>query len=345
MGIPINAADTKFDYVLQNFAMRLGNGSLIADEYAPIVPTDQYNFKYPRFDDSALTLFNVDRAFGERIKHFSWDFSTDFATISEQAIAYKLVKESLRTVGVTGVALDQQATRKTNYALDLDREFRVSQLISNPVNFPTGNKTTLTGTTQWSAGTTSTPSLDIDLARTAIFDKTGFYPNVTVCSLNAFKALQRHPETRNRFNSNANSTNNFFASEQAIAQAYGLGKLMVGNAAYRPEGAPLTDPRLKMYNNMFWMGYVAEFGDKSSMLDAEQSYGTVNNFNGHPEADMGQASCLYTFGIRDEIKVFEPVYYDEMTRSYYYPAVSNRTPVITQATAMYLFSNVSSLAG
>jgi hypothetical protein len=344
MGIPINTADTKFDYVLQNFAMRLGNGSLIAEEYAPIVPSDQHSFRYPRFDDSALTLFNMDRAFGSRIKHFSWDFSTDRAEITQEAIAYKLTKESLRAVGVHGVALDQQATRKTNYALDLSREFRVSQLISNPINFPTGNKLTLVAGTQWSAPTTSTPSLDIDAARTAIFDKTGFYPNVTVCSLNAFKALQRHPETRSRFSNNSNSMNNFFASEKAIAEAYGLGKLLVGNAAYRPEGAPLTDPRLKMYNNMFWMGYVAEFGAKSSMLDAEQSYGETASFNGHPEADMGQASCLYTFGIRDEVKVFEPVYYDEMTRSYYYPAVASRTPVITQATAMYLISNVSSLA-
>jgi hypothetical protein len=345
MGIPINTADTKFDYVLQNFAMRLGNGSLIADEYAPIVPSDQYSFKYPRFDDSALTLFNMDRAFGARIKHFSWDFSTDRAEITQEAIAYKLTKESLRAVGVTGVALDKQATRKTNYALDLSREFRVSQLISNPLNFPVSNRRTLIGATQWSDPVNSTPSRDIDLARTAIFDATGFYPNVCVCSLNAFKALQRHPETRNRFSSNSNTMNNFFADEQALAKAYGLGKLIVGNAAYRPEGAPLTDPRLKMYNNMFWLGYVAEFSDKSSMLDAEQSYGDVASFNGHPEADMGQASALYTFGIRDEVKVFEPVHYDEMTRSYYYPAVSNRTPVITQATAMYLFSNVSALAG
>jgi hypothetical protein len=341
VGIPINSADTKFDYVLQNFAMRLGNGSLIADDYAPIVPTDQYNFKYPRFDDSALTLFNTNRAFGERIKHFSWDFSTDLASISEQAIAYKLTKESLRTAGVTGVNLDQMATRKVKYALDLVREYDISQLISNPANFPTGNKVTLSGSTQWS-DPSSTPGLDIDRARTAIFDKCGYYPNVTVASLNAFKALQRHPETTGRFRGNSNSMNNFFATEKAIAEAYGLGKLLIGNAAYRPEGAPLTDPRLKMYTNLIWMGYVAEFGDKSSYLDDEQNYG--NGFNGHPEADMGQASALYTFVLRDEAMFFEPVVDDKMTRSYYYPAVQNKTPVITQSTAMYLISNVSSLA-
>jgi hypothetical protein len=320
--------------------MGFGNGNFIAEEVAPTIQSAQYKGKYVRFDDSSITLLPTRRVPGAEILRFGSDYGTDEYEIFQDAIAYELPKEVIRTSGVTGVNLDMRAMRQSRYMHELRREFDLTQLIFNPAVYASTNKITLTNSGATNQLQLNDPSSDIEAifqnAQTSIFDQTGYYPTVTVMSLNAFQAIQRHPVTKDKFKYYQNSSN-LQAQADAIAAAYGLGKLLIATAAYRVAGASLTVARTKMVTNQIWMGYVPQYPETPESRN-DLGYGSAL---GHPEADMATPAALYTFALEGEVLVAEPVWYEEENRCYYYPTISNRTPIMTQATAAYLISSVT----
>lgn len=339
MGIPSTAQNTIFDYVLTKFAIGFNQaGKYAALQIAKMVYVGQYEGKYLKFDDDAIYKMDTARAPGEKIRAFSSTFGSDDYKVGQEAIAYKLAREHLRSVGVTGVALDRRAMMLTRAAIDLVNEFKIAALLQNPANYPATNRQTLSGASQ-----VSNPASDLILMfqqiNQVILDATGEYLNQATMTRNVFNAIQRHPQTRELLKYYPNSSN-LMVQIQAISDIYGLGTIRIPNAAYRPEGSPLSQPRQKIWNNCILCAYVPGDGANKSMT-AEGQEGERSGYEAAPQSDMAMPSAFQTFGLEGETLLAEPTVYDEMSRSYYYPLISSLDAKITNPQAAYLISSAS----
>ncbi|MEI6158363.1 MAG: phage capsid protein [Roseococcus sp.] len=115
-----------------------------------------------------------------------------------------------------------KATLLSTSLLMLDREVRVANLIFTLGTYLAANRTTLSGTSQWSDFTNSNP---LDAILTAM-DIPVQRPNIGVIGRQAFTKLQQHPIIVSAVLGNAGSRGAVAA--EAIANLLGLDQLLVG---------------------------------------------------------------------------------------------------------------------
>lgn len=115
-----------------------------------------------------------------------------------------------------------KATRVGTDIILLDREVRVAAKVHALATYPSANRTTLSGTSQWSDYTNSNP-VDAILAAMDIPMAT---PNVGVMGRAAFTKLRQHPKVVAGVLGNAGTSG--VVSAQALADLLGLQKLLIG---------------------------------------------------------------------------------------------------------------------
>ena len=120
-------------------------------------------------------------------------------------------------------------TELTTELIMLDREKRVADLVFATATYPAANRTTLSGTNQWSDRTASDPvnailaALDIPLIR----------PNVMVIGRAAWTQLRQHPKiTAAAMPMGGNASVGGYASKEAIADLFELDEIVVGEGFY-----------------------------------------------------------------------------------------------------------------
>jgi hypothetical protein len=127
---------------------------------------------------------------------------------------------------VARVATDPR-TKATLLATDLvllDREVRVANLVFTLATYPSANRTTLSGTSQWSDFTNSDPIGAIHAAADSMIMR----PNVGVMGRQVFTALRRHPKIVSAVLGNAGTSG--VVSAEDIARLFDLDRLLVGEA-------------------------------------------------------------------------------------------------------------------
>ena len=106
--------------------------------------------------------------------------------------------------------------------LALDREIRVANLITTLANYPTAQRATLSGTSQWSDFANSNP---VD-AILAAMDLMVMRPNTIVMGRSVLTKLMQHPKVVQSVNVTAQS--NGVVQRQAIAQLLEIPNIIVG---------------------------------------------------------------------------------------------------------------------
>lgn len=106
----------------------------------------------------------------------------------------------------------------------LDREVRVAGVVFNPDTYPTGNKVTLSGTSQFSDTANSHPIAVISNA----LDSCVVRPNTMTIGRPAWSVLSRHPEIVSACLRNAGESG--IARRQDVADLFELDEIMVGEA-------------------------------------------------------------------------------------------------------------------
>jgi hypothetical protein len=175
-----------------------------------------------------------------------------------------------------------RATEGVAELVALDRELRVRDMVFNANTYPAANRTTLSGTSQWSDFTNSDPYTAINTARDGML----MAPNIGVIGKLAWSKLKVHPKitaalapssTGNSSTSNAQGTP---ASLQAVAELLELDQILVGeawvNTAKPGQTASLSrvwgkhmallhiNPIASTRGNAITFGYTAEYGNRVS---------------------------------------------------------------------------------
>lgn len=205
----------------------------------------------------------------------------------------------------------QMALTGARAVIDNRLEIAQATLATDLTKYPTGNKVTLSGTSQWTDQSgTSNPITDIAAARKAVRLKTGRYPTVGVFSSNALEAALTHPKIIERLN----YTGSNVASIEDLQRILRIPNIYEGSALKSDDSGVLSD----IWGNDVVLAYtvtasVAQMG--------APTYGLTYNLSGYPFS--------------------EPAYYGNNEKTWYFPHNSCEAPVITSSGAGYLIKSAA----
>lgn len=187
---------------LAAIAVAYKQGNLIADQVMPRVPVMTETFRYPVY-----ALGDAFRApetlVGRKSAPNQIDWSATEATAAvkdyglDAPVPNADIKawEMARAAGATHVSTVDplgRATRLVTQTVQNRREKRVADMITNPASYATANKTTLSGTSQWSDFANSDP---VGAIKDAL-DSMVMRPNFGTFNRKVWNRLSRHPGVR-----------------------------------------------------------------------------------------------------------------------------------------------------
>jgi hypothetical protein len=256
------------------------NRRLIADEVLPRTPVPSREFKW--LEMGRDQMFTVPETLvgrkgqpnevefgGTEEPGFVRDYGLDDVVPNEDLESAPAGFDPIGTA-VTGIT----------ELIALDREKRVADLVFNANTYPAANRTTLSGTSQWSDYTNSDPYTAIQTALDGMLMR----PNIGVIGRLAWSRLRVHPKitaavapsaTGNTSTSNAGGQP---ATLQAVADLLELDQIIVGeafiNTAKPGQTASLSrcwgkhmaflhqNPVATIRGNAVTFGFTAEWGNR-----------------------------------------------------------------------------------
>jgi len=272
-------------------ALTYRNQDLIADLVLPRLRVDSPTFKWSKYalaDGFTIPDTRVGRKSGTN--QIDWTASEQSDSVIdfglEDAIPNFDIMAAQAGMSVQGVMPIDPEMRSTQLLTDLvqlDRENRVASLMTTLGTYPSANRTTLSGTSQWSDFTNSDPvqailtALDVPVMR----------PNVLWMGQATWTKFRSHPKvTAAIFAMGGNATGGgSVVSREAVAALFELDEVVVGksflNSAKPGQTASLArtwgkhagliyrSPNLVSPINNITFGFTAQWGDQVAGTIAE----------------------------------------------------------------------------
>lgn len=253
-------------------AVRYRNGAMIADQVLPRVPVAAQEFKY--FTYTLADGFTLpDTKVGRRSKPNEVEFAaTETAGICwdyglDDPIPQADLDNAPANLDPRGRAVEALAD-----LIALDREVRVANLVFNLNTYPAANRVTLSGASQWSDFTNSSP---LDAILTAL-DSMVMRANVAIFGQAVWTKLRQHPRVVQAVYGTAQTAG--VVNRQQVAELLELDEILVGqgfvNSAKRGQTPTLTrvwgkhaalihrDGMADTRGNRTTFGFTAQFGDR-----------------------------------------------------------------------------------
>lgn len=179
----ITARNVSIDAALTNLSIAFKIEGLIGDLVVPIIPVVKDTWKYYQWSisDDFRNYYGRDlRAPGALAKTI--DFSTQISSYLAEEYAlniFILDKEKQNADSVLNLEISK--TKRLKQSLMLAREIRLAKIFTNPNNFASTNKVTLSWTSQWN-NTNYTGNIvkELDDAKEAIRKQIGIHPNTII---------------------------------------------------------------------------------------------------------------------------------------------------------------------
>lgn len=259
------------------------------------------------FGKEDFKAVNTIRAPGGRIAEVQFGHTGTPYALTSHALAGKVPQEHVREASGTPAA-DQmgRAARSVMAMMLLELEREQAVLATTAGNFPSGSKTTLTSTDQWSHDS-STPGQDIEEASEVVRGKIGVRPNTLVIGAKVLARLKFHPKLLEAFKYTSGGS----VTEEQVKQYFGVPNFHVGSAITASQAGVFSD----VWGDFAILAYTA-IGAADM---GEPSFGYTYELNGSPDAS-GQR-------------------WDADTKSWKTDVEYYRAPEIVGAEAGYLFSD------
>ncbi len=314
MAIPVqtvsmNAGQVRvIDPILSNIALGFRNSQFIGGTVCPRVPVLLSGGQVLQFGKEAFQASGLRRAPGGRMHRMDIGYLGEKFALVQDGIEGKLPFEWLRDASVMpGIDLGTRAVNATMRVITLSLEIDQAALVTNVANFSANNQVSLAGTSKWSDPVNSTPVEDVDGGREAIRSAVGIYPTQLTLGPKVFNALKNHSKIKDQFKyTNADSI-----TEDMLARYFTVDRVVVGRAVSADATGAMSD----VWGNMALLSYSP--AEPSGMEEPSFSY--TYTMEGHP--------------------LVEQPYYERDVRSWLYPTVYERAPVLTCADAGYLIQN------
>lgn len=264
---------------LAAIAVGYKQSNLIADQVLPRVPVNTQEFRYTKYglgDEFQSPDTTVGRKSAPNQLEWGGTEATD--KVVDQGLDAPVPNadiqawEQARAAGSGYVSMaspEERATKLVMQSVQNRREYRAASLVFNASNYGSNNKSTLSGTSQWSDFTNSDPLTAIMTA----FDAMVMRPNIGVLGQAVATKLQMHPKICKAVF--GNNTDAGIVPIAALARLLGLDDIYVGggwiNTAAPGQAASLSRAWGKyaafLYRNMeadtaggITFGFTAQWG-------------------------------------------------------------------------------------
>ena len=276
---------------LTAIALAYSNKSYIADLVLPRVSVGSREFKWLQFNRDEM--FTVPETMVGRKgvpNEVQFGASEVPGFVKDYGLDDLVPNEDLDTAPAGYDPLGR-AVEGVSELVALDREKRVADLVFNANTYPAANKTTLSGTSQWSDYTNSDPYSAIMTARDGMLMPF----NTAIIGRLAWSKLRVHPKITaalapsSNGNSSTSNAQGAPATLQAVADLLELDQILVGeswiNTAKPGQTASLSrvwgkhmallhlNPIASIRGNAISFGYTAEYGSRVSGSIAEPKVG------------------------------------------------------------------------
>jgi len=231
---------TKAPFVVQPqltaITLAYRNRRLIADLVLPRYPVAAKTFKYTLLTkEDGFTIPDTRVGRKSQVNEIDWTSAEQSASCADYGLEDPIPSEDIdaaetapTVAGVRPVNPMERSTELLTDLIALDRERRVATLLFAAANYPSGNKATLSGTSQWSDYTNSDP---IGVILSA-FDAMLVRPNKMVLGRPTWTKLRQHPKiTAAAFPGGGNAaTAPTVVALQAVAELLELEEIQIGEA-------------------------------------------------------------------------------------------------------------------
>ena len=245
--------------------------ALIADQVLPLVPVATENFGYLSFPtEDAYTVPDTKVGRTSKVNQIEFGGSMLTDTTEDYGLEDPIPNKDMINAAKIGFDPEAKATSYLTNLILLDREVRAANLIFNAATYPTGNKTTLTGTGQW-----SDPASDPAAVILAAGDQMLFRPNTLVLGRATWTAMRQNINLVKKILGTASTSG--LLTRQQVADALELNQVLIGdgwlNTARKGQTAALArawgkhasllylDPTADT-NRGVTFGYTAEFENR-----------------------------------------------------------------------------------
>lgn len=298
------------DPILSTVAQGYQNVELIGNALFPHVPVAARAGKIITFGKESFMAYDTARAPGGAVKRINLGYSSGSFALVDHSLSAQVPIELMEDArAVPNVNLASAAVRTVQDALALRLEIEQAGIATTAGSYASSNKTTLSGTSQWSDLTSgvSDPIADIETAKQAVRAGVGKRPNVVVMGAAVAAKLRQHPRVVDRIK----YTGRDIATDELLASLFGVQRVLVGDALKATDAGVLSD---------VWGKFV---------VVAYTELGSV--------AEMGRPSYGYTYQLGGYPMV-EPPRYDGDTRTWLYDVSDAVMPVMAAPLAGYLIS-------
>lgn len=303
------------DPVLTSIAQGYKQSGFVGSALFPKVPVGQRAGKILTFGKEDFMLYNSARAPGENTKRIQFGYSGgNFALVDyslEGAVPVEVYQEG--AAGTNGWSVDHfaLASNKVQAIMDLRLEYAQATIARTAGSYAGSNKTTLSGTSQWSDLITgvSDPVNNVETGKEAVRAATGKRANTVVMGAAVFKSLKQHPKIIDRLK----YTGRDIATPELLASLFDVDRVLVGDSIYSNDaGTAFTD--------VWGKDVVVAYTDTASVAEmGAPSYGYTYNLGGYP--------------------LVEVPYFDRNAKSWFVPVTRSEAPVLASALAGYLITN------
>ena len=242
--------DVVVDPALSNVSIKFSNDTFIADMVFPVVKVSKQTGKYYVYDKSNLRVDKTARAAGSGANEVDHN-QTTASFICEDHALKEFIPDEIQDQADAALNPLIDATENVTEKLLLDRELALATLITSTTNMT--QNTTLSGTSQWSDYTNSTPIYDIRTARTTIHQNTFKKPNTLILGKQVFDMLIEHPTIIARVQYSQMGV----ITEEILARVLQVEKILVGEAGYNGAVEGQTDSMSYVWGKNAIVAYIA----------------------------------------------------------------------------------------
>jgi len=298
------------DPILSNVARGYSNSAFVGNALFPSVPVQQRGGKIISFGKEAFMTYATGRAPGADTRRIQIGYTAGSYALEqfslEALVPFELQEEAQ---AVPGINLASGAIRTVQDIIALRLEQAQATLATTAGSYAAANKTTLSGTSQWSDLTTgvSDPIKDIEVAKEAIRTACGLRPTVIVMGALVASKLRQHPKILDRIK----YTGRDVPTTELFGALFGVKQVLIGDAIQATDAGVFSD---------VWGKFVVvAYADPGSIADPSRpSYGYTYRLGGFP--------------------IVEQPYQDRNAKSWIYPVTDEVAPVLAGAEAGYLIS-------
>lgn len=262
------------DPVLTTLARGYSNAQLVADALFPFAVVEKEAGKIPQFGKEAFKIYNTERALRAKSNRISPEGMTPLDFVCDEhdleyPIDYRESEEAM-------FPLEEHGAMVVTEGIRVRHEKKCADLAQTLGNYPTGNKVTLAGASQFT-NAASDPIGVIEDAKEAVRGKIGKRPNVIVIGALAFKALKNHAQLLERIKYSMTGV----VTSELMKQIFGIGNIVVGEAVYASDAGVFSD----IWSDNCILAYVPGASAQGERTPYEPSFAYTLRKRGKPEID------------------------------------------------------------